>query len=50
MKNFARILIAVGILNFFAFAAASIYLGGDAVNGYQKDGHYFLVKLLPNNP
>ena len=29
--------------NFFAFTAIAMYLGGDAINGYVKDGHYFLA-------
>jgi hypothetical protein len=28
--------------NFFAFIVGSLYLGGDALNGYVKAGHYFL--------
>lgn len=30
------------MINFFTFIAASAYLGGDALNGYMKAGHYFL--------
>jgi hypothetical protein len=36
----ATVLLAV--LNFFAFICANVYLGGDALNGYVRDGHYFL--------
>jgi len=28
--------------NFFLFVLASLYLGGDAFNGYVQEGHYFL--------
>jgi len=28
--------------NFFAFVFVNIYLGGDALNGYAQEGHYFL--------
>jgi len=28
--------------NFLLFAFASVYLGGDALNGYVQEGHYFL--------
>jgi hypothetical protein len=30
------------LINFFAFIAASLHFGGDALNGYIKAGHYFL--------
>jgi hypothetical protein len=30
------------IVNFFAFAVVSGYIGGDALNGYVRAGHYFL--------
>ena len=36
---------AIAILwftNFIAFTTIAMYLGGDAINGYVKDGHYFL--------
>ena len=32
----------LAIVNFFSFIAIDLYLGGDALNGYAKDGHYFL--------
>jgi len=28
--------------NFLLFVFASVYLGGDALNGYVQEGHYFL--------
>jgi hypothetical protein len=33
---------ALWIANFVAFALASTYFGGSALNGYTRDGHYFL--------
>jgi hypothetical protein len=33
--------VLVGI-NFLTFIFASVYLGGDALNGYMRAGHYFL--------
>jgi hypothetical protein len=32
----------LAILNFACFVIIGLYLGGDALNGYAKDGHYFL--------
>ena len=34
--------LALVVPNFFAFIIGSLYLGGDALNGYVKAGHYFL--------
>jgi hypothetical protein len=31
-----------GIVNFFVFFLAAVYLGGDALSGRAVDGHYFL--------
>jgi hypothetical protein len=33
---------ALAMVNFFAFVAGSLYLGGDALNGSVKAGHYFV--------
>lgn len=38
----ALICVAVGFVNFFWFFAESAALGGDALNGYARDGRYFL--------
>ena len=35
-------LILLGAVNFFSFIAMTFYLGGDAMNGMIKDGHYYL--------
>lgn len=32
----------VGVINFFLFVAGAFYFGGDALDGYRRDGHYFL--------
>ena len=32
----------LALINFFSFIFIDLYLGGDAVNGYVRDGHYFL--------
>ena len=32
----------VGMVNFFVFFLAAVYLGGDAVSGRAVSGHYFL--------
>lgn len=31
------------LVNFFSFIALDLYLGGDALNGRQAAGHYFLA-------
>jgi hypothetical protein len=33
---------ALALINFLAFVVGSLYLGGDAVNGYVRSGHYFV--------
>jgi len=41
----AWLVYAIGVLalvNFFSFVAISLYIGGDAINGHQAAGHYFL--------
>jgi hypothetical protein len=35
---------ALAMINFFAFVEVSIYLGGDALNGYVQNGHHFLCE------
>ncbi|MGH8201160.1 MAG: hypothetical protein ACREVO_12505 [Steroidobacteraceae bacterium] len=34
--------VALALINFFAFMIGLLYLGGDAMNGYVRAGHYFL--------
>jgi hypothetical protein len=38
----ALIAVVIGAVNFFWVVAESMALGGDALNGYQRDGHYFV--------
>lgn len=33
---------ALAMINFLTFVAGSLYLGGDALNGYVRAGHYFV--------
>jgi len=44
-----RAIAAVTAVNFVAFVAMTFYLGGDALNGHVRDGHYFLG-LHSNGP
>jgi len=39
------LILSLPILNIGAFIAVATYLGGDALNGRIKDGHYFLFAL-----
>jgi hypothetical protein len=39
----ALIAIAIGFVNFWWFFAETAALGGDALNGYTSDGHYYVV-------
>jgi hypothetical protein len=34
--------LALAVVNFFTFIAGSLYLGGDALNGYVEAGKYFV--------
>jgi hypothetical protein len=34
--------VILAFVNFFSFIFIDLYLGGDALNGYARDGHYFL--------
>ena len=35
-------LLALGFLNFLVFFVVAVSIGGDAVNGFRSDGHFFL--------
>jgi hypothetical protein len=37
-----RAFAALAVVNFIAFVATALYLGGDAINGTARAGHYFL--------
>ena len=36
------LVMTLAMVNFFAFVVGSAYLGGDALNGYVRAGHYFV--------
>jgi len=38
-----RVIAITAIINFALFIIIDLKLGGDALNGYQKDGRYFLA-------
>ncbi len=42
-KIICGILFGAALINFFAFVIIAILLGGDAINGMVKDGHYYLA-------
>lgn len=42
MHSIACVIRSVAIVNFFVFVMALLYLGGDALNGRQEGGKYFL--------
>lgn len=42
LKTLCVLAIALGVLNFMAFAIIALCLGGDAVNGRSENGRYFL--------
>ena len=39
----ARVLVVIALLNFFAFFVECQVLGGDALNGHMRAGHYYLA-------
>ena len=41
-KRVCMALFFAGLANFAAFVAVAIYLGGDALNGTVRDGHYYV--------
>ena len=42
LPTLALVAVVVGFGNFVWFLAESTQLGGDALNGYSRDGHYFV--------
>lgn len=42
MTSTERTLFFLAVINFVAFCAMTVVLGGDALNGTSVDGHYFL--------
>jgi len=39
-----RVLVVVAMVNFFSFVAIASANGGDAINGYKRDGRYFVCQ------
>jgi hypothetical protein len=44
MTKRERLLFWLAIVNFFTFVAIAMCLGGDALNGTARDGHYYLMQ------
>ena len=42
MKKLCIIVGLVGVLNFVAYMVVTSRLGGDAINGEERDGHFYL--------
>jgi hypothetical protein len=42
-KRLCLIIAAAGMVNLMVFFVVALLIGGDAVNGHQTDGHYFLA-------
>ena len=42
-KRLCLIVAVVGMANFVVFFVVALLIGGDAVNGHQTDGHYFVA-------
>jgi len=42
MQNILRAILLIAMLNFFAFWYGALILGGDAVNGKEEGGRFFL--------
>jgi len=42
-KRIFQTIAVVGMLNFLVFVGVALLIGGDAVNGHQSDGRYFLA-------
>lgn len=44
MTHGERVLFWIAIVNFVVFVAIAVPLGGDALNGMSRDGHYYLMQ------
>ena len=42
-EKFVQIAFLIAIVNFLAFVIVGSFLGGDALNGHQEGGRYFLA-------
>jgi hypothetical protein len=43
MKKIALVIALAGLANFILYCVIAASIGGDAVNGHQADGHYYLA-------
>lgn len=43
MSQLGRVLFWIALLNFVTFVLIAFVLGGDAINGKDLDGHYYLM-------
>lgn len=43
LHKVCRIIFFIAIYNFLAFVVISLIIGGDAVNGHETVGHYYLA-------
>ncbi len=41
-ESLVKKIIKITLINFTIYTVIAIIIGGDAVNGYARDGHYFL--------
>jgi hypothetical protein len=44
MTSRERVVVWIAVVNFVAFVAIAVPLGGDALNGGTRDGHYYLMQ------
>lgn len=42
LSKLCKIMMMIALLNFLLFMLFSSYLGGDAINGFQKNGEYYV--------
>ncbi len=42
-QKLAETLFKIGILNFLVFVVLALAIGGDALNGHEANGHYYLA-------
>ncbi len=43
MRPWLIVIVALGVINFAVFFVVALIIGGDAVNGYAANGHYYLA-------
>jgi hypothetical protein len=42
-RRLLQVGVGIGLANFLVFWVVAVFIGGDALNGYMSDGHYFLA-------